>query len=138
MTSADRSRCPASSLIISTEAPVKRGVVPPTTRPAVAEDKIEDALHEWVEKFFSRNYDDITARKTIEWGKPQERSDGNWQIRYKYQATIRDKNQILCEKLFTSTPAGEVVEVRDAQLPTSRSSNQSTSDKRVAVEGGSI
>ena len=30
--------------------PVKRGVVPPTTRPAVAEDKIEDALHQWVEQ----------------------------------------------------------------------------------------
>jgi beta-lactamase regulating signal transducer with metallopeptidase domain len=100
--------------------PLKRGIVPPTTRPAVPDDKIEDALHLWVEKFFSRNYRDITARTTIEWGKPQKRPDGNWQIRYKYQATIWDKDQIVYDKFFTFTPTGEFVEVKDAQPPTSQ------------------
>ncbi|MGD0387486.1 MAG: M56 family metallopeptidase [Tepidisphaeraceae bacterium] len=97
--------------------PLKHGVVPLTTRPAVAGDKIEDALHQWVEKFFSRNYRDITARTSIEWGKPQKRPDGNWQIRYKYQATIWDKDRIVCDKFFAFTPTGEFVEVKDAQPP---------------------
>jgi hypothetical protein len=105
--------------------PVKTGVVAPTSWPVIAEAKIDDALHAAVEKFFHGNYRDITARKTIEWGKPQKQPDGNWQIRYKYQATIWDKDQVLSNKIFTFSPTGEFVDVKDAgqaepvrQLPT--------------------
>ena len=95
--------------------PVKRGQVPPTTKPIVPDDQIEPALHAWVEKFFTRNYHDITARKTIEWGKPQKLANGQWQIRYKYDATIWDKDHITSNKLFTFTPTGEFVSVKDAE-----------------------
>ncbi len=74
-----------------------------------------DNVKRLVERFFSRNYRDITARKTIEWGKLNRHDNGNVSIRYKYQATIRDKKKIIQNKVFTFTPAGEYVSVKDAK-----------------------
>lgn len=66
-------------------------------------------LINWVEKFFSENYRDITSRKTIEWGEPETTAGGNLSIRYKYLATIWNKDKMVMEQRFTFTPAGEYV-----------------------------
>lgn len=71
-------------------------------------------LKEWVEGFFQSNYRDITARKTLEWGDAKQAPDGNWSIRYKYEATIWGKDKIVQDKIFTFTLEGGFVEVMDA------------------------
>jgi len=67
---------------------------------------------ELVEEFFKNNYRDITARKTIEWGEPVREADGNVSIRYKYEATIWDKDKIIENKVFTFDKDGEFVSVK--------------------------
>jgi len=66
----------------------------------------------WVEDFFSPNYRDITARKSLEWGKVQKLDNGNWQIRYKYEAEIWHKDKIIQNKLLTFTSEGGFVSVK--------------------------
>ena len=73
----------------------------------------DEGMQKLVEYFFSRNYRDITARKTLDWGKAGTDKDGNRFIRYKYEATIWDKDVIVQNKVFTFTPAGEYVSVKD-------------------------
>lgn len=74
-------------------------------------------LHDYVESFFKANYHDITARKTLEWGDAKKQEDGNWSIRYKYEATIWNKDKVIQDKVFTFTPAGGFVSVTDADKP---------------------
>jgi beta-lactamase regulating signal transducer with metallopeptidase domain len=74
----------------------------------------EEGMKALVEKFFSQNYRDITARKTIEWGKATTDANGNRSIRYKFEATIWDKDKEILNKVFTFTPEGEFVSVQDA------------------------
>lgn len=76
-------------------------------------EQMQAKVQEWVEDFFSGNYRDITARKAIEWGKAQKLDNGNWQIRYKYEATIWNKDKVIHDKLFTFTPEGGFVGVQD-------------------------
>ncbi|MEJ2650097.1 MAG: hypothetical protein P8016_17010 [Sedimentisphaerales bacterium] len=71
-----------------------------------------------MEKFFSQNYRDITARKTIEWGKATTDANGNRSIRYKFEATIWDKDKIIMDKVFTFTPEGNFVSVQDVVTDT--------------------
>jgi hypothetical protein len=61
----------------------------------------KESIQKLVEKFFSRNYRDITARKTIEWGEPNRDENGNVSIRYKYEATIWGKDKIISDEVFT-------------------------------------
>ena len=49
-------------------------------------------MKELVETFFQQNFHDITSRQTIEWGKVEKAPNGNSSIRYKYRATIWDKD----------------------------------------------
>jgi hypothetical protein len=44
---------------------------------------------------------DITARKSIEWGEIQHDEKGNRTIRYKYYATIWDKDIYIMNQVFT-------------------------------------
>ncbi len=81
-----------------------------------------------VEKFFSRNWRDITARKTIEWGEPATDEEGNRSIRYKCEATIWDKTKKIMNKVFTFTPEGEYVSVKDASASVSGSSQNTKID----------
>ncbi len=74
----------------------------------------EEGMKALVEKFFSQNYRDITARKTIEWGNATTEANGNRSIRYKYEATIWNKDKIISDKVFTFKPDGEFVSVKDA------------------------
>jgi beta-lactamase regulating signal transducer with metallopeptidase domain len=66
-------------------------------------------LKQLVEDFFKHNYRDITARKTIEWGEPTVDTNGNMSIRYKYEATIWDKDKIITDQLFVFDKNGELV-----------------------------
>lgn len=75
----------------------------------------DDDMKKLVERFFSRNYRDISARKTLEWGNASTDEDGNRSIRYKFEATIRDKDVIILDKVFTFTPTGEYVSAKDVE-----------------------
>ncbi len=69
-------------------------------------------MQEWVEDFFNHNYRDITSRKTLEWGEPTQDSNGNYSIRYKYEAVIWRKNTIVSDELFTFDEDGKFVSVK--------------------------
>jgi tRNA A-37 threonylcarbamoyl transferase component Bud32 len=66
-----------------------------------------------VEDFFAHNYRDITKRDTLEWGEVNTGANGNLSIRYKYRATIWDKDIITNNEVFTFDPQGAFVSVRD-------------------------
>lgn len=76
---------------------------------AAKAEALKGKLINWVEKYFSENYRDITARKTIEWGDPESTVGGNLAIRYKYLATIWNKSKKIIEQRFTFTPEGKYV-----------------------------
>lgn len=69
----------------------------------------KQGMQDLVEDFFSKNYRDITARKTIEWGEPVKNADGTHTIRYKFEATIWDKDVMLIDEAFTFDAKGEYV-----------------------------
>jgi beta-lactamase regulating signal transducer with metallopeptidase domain len=72
-------------------------------------------MQELVEEFFKHNYKDITVRKTIEWGEPTTDEKGNYSIRYKYEATIWDKDKIIDNKIFTFDKEGKFISVKNAE-----------------------
>ena len=76
---------------------------------AAQREALQGKLKTWVEDFFSKNYRDITARKTIEWGQLETTPAGNLAIRYKYVATIWGKQKQLIDQKFTFTPGGKYV-----------------------------
>ena len=67
---------------------------------------------EWVMMHDAR---DITARKSIEWGDVEEGENGNRSIRYKYSATIWDKDIMIVNQVFTFDPKGNPVGVRHVE-----------------------
>lgn len=77
-------------------------------------DKIapEDQIRKLVEIFFKNNYRDITHRKTLEWGEPTTDENGNVSIRYKYEATIWDKDKVVNDEIFTFDTNGYFVSVK--------------------------
>ena len=77
----------------------------------------KEELKKLVEKFFSRNYRDITARKTLIWGSVRRRAKGNFSIRYTYRATILHKEKLTIAQVFTFGPRGQFVSVEDADKP---------------------
>ena len=54
---------------------------------------------------------DVTARKSIEWGNVQERENGNRSIRYRYYATIWDRDVYEMNQVFTFDKQGNPVGV---------------------------
>jgi len=58
---------------------------------------------------------DITARKSIEWGEVQKDEKGNRTIRYKYYATIWDKDVYIANQVFRFDPKGNIVSVKDVE-----------------------
>jgi hypothetical protein len=88
-----------------------------------------------VENFLSENYRDITARKTLEWGDPESTASGNISIRYKYLATIWNKDQMVISQRFTFTPEGKYVSAETIEKgPASQPTTQPTDADRKAVE----
>jgi hypothetical protein len=67
-----------------------------------------EGVQKLVEKFFSQNFRDITARKTLSWGELEKHEDGSVSLIYRYEATIWDKDVILEERRFTFDKNGEV------------------------------
>ena len=78
-----------------------------------ADVNTQEGIKVLVELFFSRNYRDITAREDIEWGEVVKNKDGNSSIRYKFRATIWDKDVKIMNKVFTFDPKGKFVSVKD-------------------------
>lgn len=68
-----------------------------------------------VEDFFQDNFHDITSRETLEWGDLETSSEGNVAIRYKYRAKIWDKDTVVKNQVFTFSPKGEFVSVKDVK-----------------------
>ncbi|NQT11337.1 MAG: M56 family metallopeptidase, partial [Planctomycetes bacterium] len=54
---------------------------------------------------------DVTARKSIEWGEVQKDENGNRTIRYKYYATIWDKDIYIMNQVFTFDAKGNILDV---------------------------
>ena len=72
-------------------------------------------MKELVEDFFSKNFRDITSRKTIEWGKVVKAENGDSSIRYKYRATIWDKDTKVMNQIFTFDPKGKFVSFKNVE-----------------------
>ncbi len=58
---------------------------------------------------------DITARKTIEWGDVEKDANGNRKIRYKFYATIWDKDVYIVNRVFTFDAKGNIVDMADVE-----------------------
>ena len=88
----------------------------PKKRPAkdvdVTSQKGVSAL---VEDFFQDNFRDITSRETLEWGELEKSPNGNVSLRYKYRAKIWDKDTLVKNQLFTFSPKGEFVSVKEVK-----------------------
>ena len=108
----------------------------PSSQASTADKEARKAkLINWVEKFFSENYRDITARKTLQWGEPETTAAGNLAIRYKYLATIWNKDQVVINQRFTFTPEGKYVSAETIEKgPASQPTTQPTDADRKAVE----
>ncbi|MDR0704947.1 MAG: hypothetical protein LBF88_08160 [Planctomycetaceae bacterium] len=68
-----------------------------------------EGVKKLVEKFFSENFRDITARKTIKWGELEKSENGNVSIVYRYEAAIWNKDKIIFEQRFTFDKDGKYV-----------------------------
>lgn len=88
---------------------------PKKKEPVVKDVSTQKGMIALVDDFFTRNFRDVTARQTIEWGEVKKDAKGNSTIRYKYNATIRDKDQKLIEQVFTFDPKGEFVSVKEVE-----------------------
>jgi len=75
----------------------------------------QEGMKELVEDFFGKNFRDITARETIEWGELAKADNGNSSIRYKYRAKIRSKDAKIMNQVFTFDPKGTFVSVKDVE-----------------------
>ena len=90
---------------------------PKKQEPAVVDVTTQKGMIALVEDFFSKNFRDITARDTIEWGPAGKDEKGNSTIRYKYNATIWGKEKKVMDQVFTFNSKGEFVSVKDAPKP---------------------
>ena len=86
-----------------------------------ADTSTEEGMKALVEKFFTQNYRDITARNTIEWGKATTDANGNRSIRYKFEATIWNREKKIFDQIFTFKPNGDFVSVKNADATTNSS-----------------
>ena len=68
-----------------------------------------EGVKKLVEKFFSQNFRDITARKTVRWGELEKHEDGSVSLDYRYEATIWDKDVIVEERRFTFDQDGKFI-----------------------------
>ena len=74
-----------------------------------------EGIKERVELFFSRNFRNVTSRETIEWGDFVRHEDGSSSVRYKYMATIWDKDKHVKNQVFTFDETGEFVSVENVE-----------------------
>lgn len=79
----------------------------------IADTTTKEGMIDLVDDFFRNNFRDITARETIEWGEVETLDNGNASIRYRYNATIWDKEEKIINQIFTFNPEGKFVSVED-------------------------
>jgi protein involved in polysaccharide export with SLBB domain len=72
-----------------------------------------ERMRNWVEKTFDQDHPDITSRYSLEWGDVKVLGNGNLSIRYKYLAIFRDGSGMVIEQVFTFSPTGKFVSVKD-------------------------
>ena len=58
---------------------------------------------------------DITARKSIEWGEVEKVKNGDRTIRYKYYATIWDKDILIMNQVFTFDAKGNILDMENVE-----------------------
>ena len=58
---------------------------------------------------------DVTARKSIEWGEVQKEENGNRTIRYKFYATIWDKETTIVNVVFTFDAKGNILAMENVE-----------------------
>ncbi|MCK4998301.1 MAG: M56 family metallopeptidase, partial [Anaerohalosphaera sp.] len=80
---------------------------------SVKDADAENYVQGWVEDFFANNYRDITARKTISFSDVTEHDNDNVSITYKYEATIRNKDKVINNQIFTFDKNGKFISVED-------------------------
>jgi hypothetical protein len=85
--------------------------IAPGERLGISHEKAE--LMGRIEWAFMHGARDVTARKSIEWGDVEKDDHGNRPIRYKYYATIWDKNTYVVNEVFTFDTAGNILSVED-------------------------
>ena len=66
-----------------------------------AESPTPEHMQAMVEDFFKHNFRDVTQHKTIEWGEVETDTKGHRSIRYKYYASIWDKQLLVMNQVFT-------------------------------------
>jgi beta-lactamase regulating signal transducer with metallopeptidase domain len=88
---------------------------PQEVNPEPIDTTTKEGLIKLVEKFFTQNFRDITARQTVEWGEREVQPDGNVSIRYKYHATIWDKDKMMMNQIFTFKPNGDYVSSKNVE-----------------------
>ena len=88
---------------------------PKSKQEKVVDTSSTKAVSALVEDFFQDNFRDITSRETLEWGDLEKSPEGNVAIRYKYRAKIWDKDTLVKNQVFTFSPKGEFVSVKDVK-----------------------
>ena len=78
-----------------------------------ADTSTKQGMIELVEDFFRNNFRDITSRETIDWSDVTKAENGNSSIRYKFRATIWNKDTKTMNKVFTFDAKGKFVSVKD-------------------------
>ena len=110
----------------------------PTTERSTSSTELKAKLIYWVERFFSQNFRDITERKTLEWGEPVTKANGNFSIRYKYLATVWDKERLVIEQSFIFSPEGEYVSAETLEKGPADKLEPAFSPDAVAVSQGFV
>ncbi len=91
-------------------------------------------MKELVKHFFNNNYRDITARQTIEWGDAIDNEDNTFSIRYKYEATIWDKDKLIQNKVFTFDKNEKYISAKNIEDKNITASYHKQLEKEVTVD----
>lgn len=78
-----------------------------------ADTATKEGIIRLVDDFFAHNARDITARKTIEWGPLNVDQGNNTSISYRFEATIREREEKVMTWVFTFAPNGGLKSLRD-------------------------
>lgn len=80
-----------------------------------ADRTTEEGLKRLVDDCFHHSFRDISARRAIKWGPITTDANGNTSIVYKYEATIRNKDTVIIEQIFTFGSNGGLVSLKDIE-----------------------
>jgi len=88
---------------------IRKALRPAKPRADAPKDVPRQLVEAWVEKFFSQNFRDITARQTLKFSNLTTNVDGTISIDYHYNATIWDKDGKIIEQRFTFDRSGKYI-----------------------------